>query len=64
MTEKQKVWIDPPSGWQFGYPKLVDYPFTDEDVVNHLVENKYSLDLKMAIKHLRVIFPENFEYVS
>lgn len=35
-----KVWIDPPSGWQFGFPKIWD-PETDKDVMVWMVKEGY-----------------------
>jgi len=35
-----KVWIDPPSGWQFGFPKVWD-PETDKDVMVWMVKEGY-----------------------
>jgi hypothetical protein len=35
-----KVWIDPPSGWQFGFPKVWN-PEVDKDVMVWLVKEGY-----------------------
>lgn len=35
-----KVYIDPPAGWQYGFPKVYD-PKRDGDVLKWLVEQGY-----------------------
>jgi len=35
-----KVWIDPPSGWQYGFPKVWD-PEIDKDVMAWIVNEGY-----------------------
>jgi hypothetical protein len=38
--DKQPVWIDPPSGWRYGFPKIWN-PNTDSDMHKWLVDNGY-----------------------
>jgi len=40
---KQVVYIDPPSGWEFGFPKVL--PDDVEDVDAWLIENGYPAEL-------------------
>jgi hypothetical protein len=35
-----KVYIDPPSGWQYGFPKVFD-PVVDGDVLQWIVRSGY-----------------------
>lgn len=35
-----KVWVDPPRGWQYGFPKVWT-PETDQDVTVWLVKEGY-----------------------
>ena len=39
-----KLYIDPPSGWKYGFPKVYD-PDTDGDVMKWLVESGYPQEL-------------------
>lgn len=39
-----KIYVDPPSGWQYGFPKVYD-PDTDGDVMKWLVESGYPQEL-------------------
>lgn len=36
----KKLYIDPPSGWKYGFPKIYN-PATDGKVMDWLVENGY-----------------------
>jgi hypothetical protein len=33
-------WVDPPSGWRYGFPRLYD-PATDGDMVEWMIANGY-----------------------
>jgi hypothetical protein len=35
-----KVYVDPPSGWQYGFPKVFD-PIVDGDVMEWIVKEGY-----------------------
>lgn len=37
---KMKVYIDPPSGWRYGFPKLFD-PDVEKDVMEWIVREGY-----------------------
>jgi len=34
------MYVDPPSGWQYGFPKVYD-PVTDGDIMEWIVESGY-----------------------
>ena len=34
----KRIWIDPPSGWKYGFPKIKD---DDSDTIEWLVKNGY-----------------------
>lgn len=39
MTDqKKKIWIDPPEGWRYGFPKLFE---SSTDMTSWLIENDY-----------------------
>jgi len=44
MSKKRRVWIDPPSGWMYGFPKICE---DASRIVVHdwLVEQGYPEDL-------------------
>jgi hypothetical protein len=49
-----KYWVDPPSGWQYGFPKVWDseeYPNFAEWL---LLENYPAKDVKFACGYLRM----------
>lgn len=47
-----KVWIDPPSGWQYGFPKIWD---NTTDMKNFLRQSGYpEKDLKFAMSYMRM----------
>lgn len=38
------IWVDPPSGWKFGFPKSIDkekYTFANFSLLKWLVDNGY-----------------------
>lgn len=36
-----KLWIDPPSGWKYGFPKVWDSEKDSRDIYKWMVENGY-----------------------
>jgi hypothetical protein len=36
----QKIWVDPPSGWKYGFPKVYD-PASDGDIMEWIVRCGY-----------------------
>ncbi len=36
-----KRWIDPPSGWKYGFPKLHDTDFDNNNITEWLIEKGY-----------------------
>lgn len=45
--------VDPPSGWQYGFPKLL--PAGEIDMAEWLANEGYpKKDIKFALKHMRV----------
>ena len=51
----KKMWIDPPSGWQYGFPKLYD---TNIPLEEWLVDSGYpQKDVNFALQYLRT-WPE------
>ena len=34
-------WVDPPSGWMYGFPKIHDTDFDNQNISEWLVENGY-----------------------
>ena len=50
-----KMWIDPPSGWKYGFPKLYDNTIPLD---KWLVDSGYpQKDVNFAVQYLR-IWPE------
>lgn len=45
-----KLWVDPPSGWKFGFPKLYDRSTDNPDVVEWIVANGYPRKLMESYK--------------
>lgn len=39
-----KIWVDPPSGWKYGFP-LVYNPQTDGDVIEWMIRCGYPRDV-------------------
>ena len=54
MTEKALV-IDPPSGWKYGFPKILPQEIVgSKNLSKWLIENGYPEDdVKLALKHSR-----------
>jgi|688.fasta_scaffold00313_85 hypothetical protein len=51
-TEKQKTFIDPPSGWLYGFPK--ELPDDIKDVRQWLIDNGYPENLvDFGMQHLK-----------
>jgi hypothetical protein len=50
-----RVWIDPPSGWQYGFPKLYDKKVP---LAQWLIDNGYpEADTDFAMQYIRT-WPE------
>lgn len=50
-----KMWIDPPSGWRYGFPKLYDKRVP---LQQWLIDNEYpEQDVDFAMQYLRM-WPE------
>ena len=55
MTTLKKIWVDPPSGWRFGFPKIYD-PMKDNPNINDwIIEQGYP-------QKLRDQFKDSFHY--
>ena len=39
-----KIWVDPPSGWLYGFPKVYD-PSVDGDCTEWMIKNGYPAEL-------------------
>ena len=51
----QKMWVDPPSGWRYGFPKVYDPDAGIPDMRVWLWTNGYpERDLDLAVKYLRM----------
>jgi hypothetical protein len=58
-------WIDPPSGWMYGFPKFLPrelHDATDDQLIDWLVSEGYPIrnesDRYLALNHSRTIFYE------
>ena len=52
MVQKQIMMVDPPGGWQYGYPK--EYPGNETRYRQQLRESKYPEDqIDFAAQHSR-----------
>ena len=40
MKVNKRLWVDPPSGWMYGFPKIWE-PEKDGNVITWLVRNGY-----------------------
>lgn len=50
---KQRM-IDPPEGWRYGFPKVLDWDSEQESFSNWLVRNGYpETDVEWAMGHCR-----------
>lgn len=52
MKERTKMWIDPPSGWRYGFPKIYT-PLVDGDLSEWLVKQGYPADQLSSTTHVR-----------
>ena len=51
--ETVKYWLDPPSGWMYGFPKLWN-PNTDPDIETWLLKNGYpESQVEFGLTYLR-----------
>lgn len=49
-----RMWIDPPSGWLYGFPKEYDWDPDQETQENWFIRNGYpAADVGLAIKYSR-----------
>lgn len=63
MTKAKKVWVDPPSGWLFGFPKLWDET-VNPDLNAWLVNEGYpqeEIDRYKDHFHCRFLYEANNE---
>lgn len=54
MIERKKMWVDPPSGWQYGFPKIYE-PAKDGSLKEFLVREGYPADMLAATTLVRLI---------
>lgn len=55
----KNIWVDPPSGWLYGFPKLVPEDCNMREV---MLSTRYpNEDIDFALEHMRV-WPEREEY--
>lgn len=48
---KSKIWIDPPSGWKYGFPKMID---KEANIKRVLLQSNYpSEDIEFAMQYMR-----------
>lgn len=53
-TEGNRLWVDPPSGWRYGFPMIWD-PAETPDVISFLRQNGYpEKDIPFACQYLRM----------
>ena len=60
MTKQYKVvWVDPPSGWQYGFPKSVNeaYHKMGADKTQWYLDNGYPEKLKHLLEYSLPILP-------
>lgn len=60
--KKKYLWIDPPEGWRYGFPKGLPEGFagTDDEIRKFLFENGYpSGQIELALRRSRM----GFEYI-
>ena len=41
IFESKKIWIDPPGGWKYGFPRIYDPKKDNPDVVEWIVDQGY-----------------------
>jgi hypothetical protein len=55
MNNNTRVYIDPPSGWKYGFPKLYSSTVDGEDIRSWLLLNGYpEKDVDFALNYLRM----------
>jgi hypothetical protein len=55
ITEKRYFYIDPPSGWRYGFPVKMEHPVTAEKIAQVLEDHDYPVgDRNFAQQYLRV----------
>ncbi len=60
MNEQNKIWIDPPSGWKYGYPKLVENSMTV--IIESLKKSGYTdKDIEFAYNNCRFWYEKEEE---
>lgn len=52
MKEHKALWVDPPSGWMYGFPKIFR-PNTDGNLTDWLVKNGYPKENISKEMHFR-----------
>lgn len=57
MKVNETMWVDPPSGWQYGFPKLYT-PSEDGDMTEWLVREGYPRHLLTPTTHVRLIYKD------
>ena len=54
-----KVWIDPPSGWRWGFPRIYDRVEHGDDVLAWLVQQPWVITIPMS--HNPVHLQQNWD---
>lgn len=48
IQEREEVWIDPPSGWMYGFPKRM--PLSEKDPVEWIISQGYPRSMVDSFK--------------
>lgn len=51
FDETKKLWVDPPAGWKYGFPKIWDPNKDNKDVYEWIIENGYPRTLAESYKN-------------
>ena len=57
MKVVETMWVDPPSGWQYGFPKLYT-PSEDGDMTEWLVREGYPRHMITPTTNVRIVYKD------
>lgn len=56
----KQVLFDPPTGWKYGFPKLIPHDADDKYLTQLLRDSKYpEKDIEFAMKHSRFMYVDS-----
>ena len=63
MKNQRYILIDPPSGWMYGFPKIIKLGATPDEKKKLMLDSGYpEKDLEFALRHMRTLYLKDEDF--